>query len=130
MDSFILPTISWGGHMLVPIFTCGFVFLNLDFSSFCFSKFCGRALSLLNVLALPGRNLIFSSGFNYHPHADVSHIFAFISTILLCVPSWQSVFLSFFLLFKLDLSCTEEYLFYIYLFESYSFCYDYFSYWT
>lgn len=68
--------LPWG---LLSIFTCGSVFLNLDLSSFCFSKVCCRAPSLLIILALPGRNLIFSCGFNYHPHADVSHIFAFFS---------------------------------------------------
>lgn len=131
MDGFILPTISWRGR-LGPIFTCEFVFLNLDLSSFCFSKFCCRALSLLNVLALPGRNLIFSSGFNYHPHADVFHIFAFISTILLCAPSLAISFLSFFLSYFSNLICLalKSIFFYIYLFESYSFCYDYFSYCT
>lgn len=115
----------WGWF---PIFTCGFVFFNLDLSSFCFPKFCCRAPSLLNILALPGRNLIFSSGFNYLPHADVSHIFAFISTILFCAFSLQSVFgFCFFLLFYFDLSCIPS--FYIYSFESYPFCYDYFSCW-
>ena len=85
---------------LLFIFTGGSVFLNLELSSFCFSKFHPRSPSFLHILALPGRNLIFSSGFNYHPHADVSHIFAFISTILSCAFSLEFIIYAFFPTFK------------------------------
>ena len=108
---------------LLFIFTCGFVFLNLELSSFCFSKFHPRSPSFLHILAVPGRNLIFSSGFNYHSHADVSHIFAFISTILSCAFSLKFIIYAFFPYFS-NLICLalNNIFFNINSFESYSFC--------